>query len=282
MPSRQPQPERAADTTGDPTVAWRTLADADLTADERACLDAATRLADRALIVLAEEKSDRHRGPHLHRGAGWHRLALSTYQLLRESNAYGHLASQTQRTCVVHEPILRAWLTGTSIEPDTRGRCIADLLRVDDAFTAVNDTTRADFLATLLRSAQDYNAFGVDGHNIGLVRAGGDDGAERVRVVVDAPYGPALASTPLGATDLLDPDASGIDGAIAALTRIAHRVNDLFGDHAHAAWHHPPLAPQPGQPRRARPFPALDPTARAALTQPPPQPTQATPRSRHR
>ena len=280
MTTQQPHPEPVAATTGNSAAAWQQLNSRALTPDEQACLDAAARQADRALIVLAEDQPGHD--PHLHRGAGWHRLALSTYQLLCDSHAYGHLAGQTHMTCVVHEPILRAWLTGTSIEPDTQGRRIADLLHVDDAFTTVNDTTRADFLATLLRSAQEYNAFGVDGHTIGLVRESGGDGTERLRLVVDPPHGPALASAPLGPAELLGPEPSGVDGAVAAIVVIAGRVNDLFAEHAHAAWTHPSPAPRPDLPRRARPFPALDPAARALLTQPPPQPTPPTPSRKHR
>ena len=167
--------------------------------------------------------------------------------------------------------MLRAWLTGTSTEADTHGQPITALLHVGDAFTTLNDTTTADHLATLIRAGQEYAVFGVPGDTISLTHSA--EGPGLVRIVVDPPHGPALATAPVAVTELMPTELSGVDGAVAALMAVASRVNTLLVEHARAAFTHPPapLATDPTA-RPARPFPAL------TLTDPPPTaPPAATP-----
>ena len=249
-------PKPTPPTGPDPVAAWRELKGRALPADERACRDLASRLAYRALLVARAGHPDLNPDGFLRAGRGWHHLAWSAYTLLRESAAFAHLAGQRPRACAAAEPILRAWLTGTSTEPDTHGQPIAALLHVGDAFTTLNDTTAADHLGTLIRAGQEYAVFGVPGHTISLAHDA--DHPELVRIVVEPPHGPALATPPQPVADLLPTELSGVDGAVAALTAVAARVNALLVDHARAAFTHPPGHPSdPGLTRPARPFPAL-------------------------
>jgi hypothetical protein len=239
----------------DPKSRWEQLNGRYLHGDERACRDLASRLAYRAQLTVHEGHPDLGPGVYLRRGPGWYDLAVDAYALLRESGAFGHLAGLVPRTCAAPEPILRAWLTGASQEPDSLGQPIADLLHLGDAFSTVNDTTAADHLNMLIQAGQQYAVFGHPAHLISLAHTGTTG---LVRIVVDTPHGPALASAPLPVGELLPLEGSGVDAAIAALTAVASRVNILFVDHARAAWTHPPgHLPDHIPPRPSRPFPAL-------------------------
>jgi hypothetical protein len=263
-------------TGSDPAAAWRELKGRALPADEHACRDLASRLAYRALLIARDGHPDLNPDAFLRVGRGWHHLAWSAYTLLQEAGAFAHLAGQRPRACAAVEPILRAWLTGTSTEPDTHGQPIAALLHVGDAFTTLNDTTAADHLATLIRAGQDYAVFGVPGHTISLAHSA--DGPGLVRIVVDPPHGPALATAPVAVTELMPTEVSGVDGAVAALVAVAARVTTLLVDHTRAAYTHPPgHPPEVGPSRPARPFPALTQT-RLAPT--PPAATSADPTPR--
>ena len=256
----------------DPVAAWRQLKGRALPADERACADLASRLAYRGLLIARAGHPDLDPALSLRAGRGWHHLAWSAYTLLRDSGAFAHLAGLAPRACAAAEPILRAWLSGTSTEADTHGQPIAALLHVGDAFTTLNDTTAADHLATLIHAGQDYAVFGVPGHTISLAHSA--DGPGQVRIVVEPPHGPTLATACVATSDLMPADLSGVDGAVAALVTVAARVNALLVEHARAAFTHPPGHPtESATARPARPFPAL------TLAEPPPArtPSAATP-----
>ena len=269
-------PKPTPPTGPDPGAAWRELKGRALPADERACADLASRLAYRTLLIARAGHPDLNPDGHLRAGRGWHHLAWSAYNLLRESAAFAHLAGLRPRSCAAAEPILQAWLTGTSTEPDTHGQPIAALLHVGDAFTTLNDTTAADHLGTLIRAGQEYAVFGVPDHTISLAHSGDHPGL--VRIIVEPPHGPALATPPLPVVDLLPTDASGRDGAVAALTAVAARVNALFVDHARAAFTHPPgHLSDPEQARPARPFPSLTLNAPPTPSPPAPAPTDPAP-----
>ena len=111
------------------------------------------------------------------------------------------------------------------------------------------------------------------GHRVDLVSAPGQfDTDTVVRVVLDPPGGPALASQPLDLAVLIDANAAGVDGATATLRRIAGIVTALFTAQAQAVWDTPP--PMPVQSRDATPvgraFPQLRLDQRAAPPSTPP------------
>jgi hypothetical protein len=267
--STRAQPSTAWDRTTRPTAVWNELTRNAGTDEERACIAAATRQADRVwvalhtprLLKLAIPTDGGQAGRTVPaRNADWHRLALSAYEVLRVSAAYGHLAQLRPLVCAAVEPVLTQWLNSPdpASPADQSGARVnvAQRLGIGDAVHQINGDTQAAHLSTVVAAAQDAAVFGVARHRVELVTAPGtSDAGPVVRVVVDTPHGLALASQPMQLGVLVDPTARGIDAATAALRRVADVVTGLFERHSSSVWHSPP------------PIPTLDratsPTARA-------------------
>ncbi|MDT5027811.1 MAG: hypothetical protein QOE61_4237 [Micromonosporaceae bacterium] len=237
----------------DPIRAWTRLRQQASTDEQRACIAAATRQADRVWIALHNGQLGPATATVPPRDAGWYRLALSAFEVLTASAAYRHLARHQPWACAAAEPIIASWLSQPAGQPigqtaaTTSGATsvtMAQRLGIDDEIWPINADTQLDHLSTLVNVAQDAHVFGVPGHRIGLVRdAHHHNGATVVRLVVDAPRGPALASDPLHLAVLIDPDSRGIDAATAALRRVADIVTDMFISQARAVWNMPPPMP---------------------------------------
>jgi hypothetical protein len=262
-----------------PTLAWATLRDTVATDEQRACMAAASRQADRTWIALHDGQLGPATIPVPPRNAAWHRLALSAYEVLIGSAAYRHLARHRPWVCAAAEPVITAWLnrpaTQTPVPASEQAAdpvpvTMAQRLGVDDAIWTINADTQLAHLSTLVNAAQDAHVFGVPGHRIGLARdVHHHDGDTVVRLVVDAPDGPALASEPLHLAVLVHPDNRGIDAATETLRRVADIVTDLFTDQARALWVVPPPPPVDNRADTAtgRAFPEL----RLDQSTPPPQ-----------
>src|SRR5688572_12534185 len=82
-----------------PAQAWTTVRNTAHTDEERACLAAASRQADRIWIALHSGQLGPATDPVPPRDHGWYRLALSTYELLTASAAYRHLAQHRPWAC---------------------------------------------------------------------------------------------------------------------------------------------------------------------------------------
>jgi hypothetical protein len=245
---------------------WVELRDHASTAEERACVAAATRQTDRVWIALHSGKLGRPATGVPPRSAAWYRLALSQYEVLRTTGAYRHLAQVRTWACAAAEPVIAAWLNGP-----TDDGTVAERLGVEDQVHLINDDTQIAYLSTLLNAAQDAAVFGVPGHRVELVRTATDpEHGPAVRVLVDTPSGPAMASEPLQLAVLIDPAAAGVEAATAALRRVADITTNLFTAHADAVWHHPPPAPTAGDNPTIRTFPEL------RLGQDRPEPATAT------
>jgi hypothetical protein len=272
--STRPTGSTAWDRTTDATRAWAALRQRAHTDEERACIAAATRQADRVWISLHGGTLGPKTPSVPLRNAAWHRLALSQFELLRESGAYGHLAQLRPFVCAAVEPVIAAWLNSPAsdvTEPtsDSPGapETIADHYHVGDAVNRINGDTQLSHLSTLLNAAQDAGVFGVPRHRVELVAAAGHRVAGTVaRVVVDTPSGLALASEPLELGALIHGDATGVDGATAALRRVAAIATSLFAAHARAVWESPPPIPavDRGSTPIGRAFPELALHRRAA------------------
>jgi hypothetical protein len=282
--STRPTGSAAWDPTTNATRAWAALRQRAHTDEERACIAAATHQADRVWIALHSGTLGPKAPTMPSRNAAWHRVALSEFELLRESGAYGHLAQLRPWACAAVEPVIAAWLNSPapvdSADPTSAADAgpsvtVADRYGVGEAVNRINGDTQLSHLSTLLNAAQDAGVFGVPQHRVELVAAAGHRVAGTVaRVVVDTPGGLALASEPLELAVLIDSDATGVDGATAALRRVADIATGLFVTHARAVWASPP--PIPTLDRAATPvgraFPELSLHRRAA---PPRSPTPA-------
>jgi len=293
-----PAPSTAWDRTTRPSKVWADLVRHASTDEERACLAAATKQADRVWVALHTPNllhlaaaiignDGQATRPVPNRNADWHRLALSAYEVLRASAAYGHLARLRPLSCSAAEPVLAEWLSSPAPprpgEPNNPTQTVAQLLGVDDAVHRINGDTVAAHLSTLVSAAQDAAVFGIPRHRVELVTAPGThDAGTVVRVLVDTPHGLALASEPMQLQVLIDPDATGIDAATAALRRVADVATGLFATHARAVWNDPPPAPttNPTANPTARAFPKLRLDQQAAAPVPPrpaPDPGPAVP-----
>ena len=188
----------------------------------------------------------------LRRDTGWHRLALSAYGILHDSGAYGHLAQRHPLACAAPEEVIRAWLRTPAHD---------DLVLIDDLrFSAgvdVFEPATSALLTILIDAAQTARVFGVPAHRVEACHAGTRDGVDTIRLIVDPPTGPALASPPQPLTDLFDPDTTALDEAVTALTRCARIVTGLFREHADAVWDNPPPMPDRAATPAARAFPEL-------------------------
>ena len=277
--STRPAPSTAWDRASNPTAAWADVQQQAHTDEERACIAAATRQADRAWIALHTKRLDvgEATATVTRRDVDWHRLALSAYEVLRSSGAYGHLAQIRPWACAAAEPVLAAWLRSPAPhQPDADDSdhpvTVAQRLGVGDAVHLINGDTQVAHLSTLLNAAQDAAVFGVPRHRVELVTAAAAHDAHTVvRVVVDTPTGVALASEPLELEVLVEPEATGVDAATAALRRVADVATSLFASHARAVWQAPP--PMPTLDRAVTPtgraFPELRLHQRAAPPVPP-------------
>jgi hypothetical protein len=249
--STRPTGSAAWDRTTNATRAWAALRKHAHTDEERACIAAATRQADRVWIALHGGTLGPKTPSVPARNAAWHRVALSEFELLRESGAYGHLAQLRPLVCAAVEAAIAAWLnspasdTADPASDSVRAeKTVADRYGVGDAVNRINGDTQLSHLSTLLNAAQDAGVFGVPRHRVELVAAAGHRVAGTVaRVVVDTPSGLALASEPLEMGVLIDGDATGVDGATAALRRVAEIATSLFATHARAVWEAPPPIP---------------------------------------
>jgi hypothetical protein len=251
--STPPTRSVAWDAAADPAAAWAEVQQRARTDEPRACVAAASRQADRIWIAMHSGRLtvSKPTATVPARNADWHRLALSGYEVLRESGAYAHLAQVRPWACAAAEPILAAWLHGpTPSQPGDEGATdapaatVAQRLGVGDAIHLINGDTQAAHLSALLDAAQDAAVFGIPGHRVELVTANRAHPVETVvRVVVEMPSGAALASEPLELGILVDAEATGVDAATAALRRVADVATDLFGDYARAVWQAPPPMP---------------------------------------
>jgi hypothetical protein len=272
--STRPTGSAAWDRTTNATRAWAALRQRAHTDEERACIAAATRQADRVWIALHGGTLGPKTPSVPSRNAAWHRVALSEFELLRESGAYGHLAQLRPFACAAVEPAIAAWLNSPASDTDDRtsdgacaGETVADRYGVGDAVNRINGDTQLSHLSTLLSAAQDTGVLGVPRHRVELVAAAGHRVAGTVaRVVVDTPGGLALASEPLELGVLIDADATGVDGATVALRRVAAIATSLFAAHARAVWESPPPIPTVDRANTpvGRAFPELAPHRRAA------------------
>jgi hypothetical protein len=249
----------------DPARVWNDLRAGAHNDAERTCLAAAARQADRTWVAAAEGHIDLAAVVELRRDAGWHRLALSAYGILHDSGAYGHLANRHPFACAAAEEVIRAWLC----TPTDDDMVLMDDLRFRAGLDVFEPGT-GDLLTVLIDAAQTARVFGVPAHRVEVCHAGTRDGVESVRLVVDPPTGPALASPPQPLTGLFDPDATALDAAVTALTRTARIVSGLFREHADAVWDTPPPMPVPDRAATpaARAFPELH------LGQSPPPPAE--------
>jgi hypothetical protein len=242
-PPPQPPPKPATSATAD----WEHLRQSARAAEEHACLTAAAAHADRAWILLHDSTLGPAATPIPPRGKPWQRLAVAFYDVLRTSGAYAHLANHRPWACAAAQPVLSAWLASTDPTVDG-GVTVAQRLGVGDGFSDINTDTQLAYLSTLVEAAQDAAVFGVPAHRVSL--AATTDAL--TRIVVDPPHGPALATAPLPLLDLLPANESGVDGATAALRRVADAVTDLFRQQAHTVWTSPPP-----NPHAQRAFPEL-------------------------
>src|SRR5262245_7648409 len=149
----QPNRSRAWDRASEPTAAWADLQRHAHSDEERACLAAATRQADRVWIALHTARLDLgHQAPTVPvRDADWRRLAISAYEVLRESGAYGHLAQIRTWACAAAEPIIAAWLNSPAnpdqTGPDQATSTVAQRLGVGDPVNLINGDTQVAHLS---------------------------------------------------------------------------------------------------------------------------------------
>jgi hypothetical protein len=280
----------AWDRASKPTAAWKDLRQRAHTDEERACVAAASRQADRVWIALHTGRLRVGNAAAFvpPRNAEWHRLALSAYEVLRESTAYGHLAQLRPWACAAVEPIIAAWLRGpAAVQSGSGGNSgagqvtVAQHLGVGDAVDLINADTQVAHLSTLLNAAQEAAVFGVPRHRVELVTTTeAHDASPVVRVVVDTPDGLAFASEPLELEVLVDPEATGVGAATAALRRVADVATGLFDSHARMMWQSPPSMPTLDQSAHptGRAFPELNLHEQAAHPMPPtpaPEPSHA-------
>src|SRR5258705_8022073 len=116
--STRPTGSAAWDRTTNATRAWAALRRRAHTDEERACIAAATRQTDRVWIALHGGTLGPKTPIVPSRNAAWYRVALSEFELLRESGAYGHLAQLRPLACAAVEPAIVAWLNSPALETD--------------------------------------------------------------------------------------------------------------------------------------------------------------------
>jgi hypothetical protein len=223
---------------------WRALRDAAADEQQRACLTAAARQADRVWILLHNGELGPATDVLPPRSLQWHRLALAFHGVLGDSDAYAHLAHTRPRACAAAEPVIAQWLNSRDPQDQAEDGTVATRLGIGDAFHRVNTDTQVAYLSTLVTAAQEAGVFGVPDHWVDIVMAAGSEGL--VRAVVDGPDGPALASATISLTELIGTTGDGIVAATAALHRIAEIITDLFSQFSQAVWHSPPPRPAPG------------------------------------
>jgi hypothetical protein len=240
----------AWDAAINPSTAWAELRESARTDDERACVAAAERQADRVWIALHTGRLsvsvETTTVPA--RNADWYRLALSAYDVMHGSGAYRHLGQLHPRACAAAEPILAAWLNGPSpSERDGPGRAadtVAESLGIGHAIHHINSETQVAHLSTVVNAAQDAGMFGVPDHRVDLVTCSATSGTgTAVRVVIDGTWGAAHASKPLELDTLLSSGRTGVDAITTALRRIADVATEVFANQARHVWEAPPADP---------------------------------------
>jgi hypothetical protein len=254
-----PAPETLA---ADAARAWTALTGQAKTPQQRACLATATAVTDRLWVLVHDGSLAGAVDVIPPRDGQWCRLALSTYDHLLSASAYAQLAHARPYTCAAVDTAIDAWLRSTAdaAPGDAPAATVAEHLGITDS-TA---TEPGRWLSTVVNAAQDARVFGVANHRIDILLGPGADATRTVRVLVEPPHGPVLASPPVSLADLAGPHTAGIGSAVAALTGLGPVVDELFTAQQSATWHHPPPHPDADEQRPGPGFPKLHEVAAAA------------------
>jgi len=220
--------------------------------------------------TLREQRGDQHRWPlamaaqaiadatiaHLNAnhgpGAGtvtttdpvWSVIAYETYQQLvvHEDTAHPRFTLDQPPPCRLDRDELHAWLT----RPGPGGATVAHLLQIDGTFTTDNPNL-GDRLSRLVGEAQEAGVFGVPEHGIEVWQLADAAPVTGYLISVQPPHGPELVDGAIAAQTLLGYNATGVPGALNALTTIAQRTDTVLAEHTRLlrAYRPPSTSPVP-------------------------------------
>jgi hypothetical protein len=158
------------------------------------------------------------------RGEAWCRLALHTYEYLRDTGAYAHLSAEDPNRYLVRAGQVLAWL---SAAVDSTGERFADTYGIDDTFRLDGDDMH-DRIQMLVQQAQSDGVLAVTGHRVELWQVA-DEG---FLLTVDPPTPPRLCSHHIEARQLLPDRTSGSVAAVAVLMATGNAANLLLDEQA--------------------------------------------------
>lgn len=276
VPPRRPdarRPDPAAD-----IAAWTDIEFADHhTAEELACIQAAIRNADDTTAATAAGHTDAVTGRVTRRDATWCRIARHSYEFLRDTDAYSHLAAvpaaEHGTRCTADPAAIRSWLATPIPSSNDTGQnqsTRAEVWGFDDYFT-LDDTDLNPHLANLFEQAQQAKVFGVAGRHVELWHVADNDGSlDGHLIVLRGPDETGLATHHIPADHLVDSDLHGIDAAVGALANAAEYINELLynaartGPNPHGQPHDAQSLAAASYPATSNPEPGLSTPAGAA------------------
>ena len=186
-----------------------------------------------AVIAAAIQTADSAKvdafGEALVRGSeDWCRVAITATEAPTTANATAAtVPDQLPDRCLYDGGLLRAWLSAPAAYADSHVATVADLV-ADRDFSQTADETTQEGLQRLVDAAQDAGVYGVHGYRIELHGVTGEDGWISRQLLVARPAaGPGLVGE---LVDRLVPTVavSGVDSALAVLSRVAREVNTIL------------------------------------------------------